>query len=105
MLRIHDADRASENHPGDRKVFHGIEIILIGPAVIGSAIRPMPDCHLACILPFCLRRLGPPFAAAALSFASFLDTCFRFMEIALVAGFLLIRTCFLAYLKEEPKTP
>ena len=45
------------------KFFQGIEIILIGTAVIGSAIRPMPDCHLACILPFCLRRLGPPFVA------------------------------------------
>ena len=39
------------------KFFQGIEIILIGPAVIGSAIRPVPDRYLACILPFCLRCL------------------------------------------------
>ena len=41
------------------KFFQGIEIILIGPAVIGSAIRPVPDRYLACLLPFCLRRPGP----------------------------------------------
>ena len=39
------------------KFFQRIEIILIGPAVIGSAIRPVPDRYLACILPFCLRCL------------------------------------------------
>ena len=41
------------------KFFQGIEIILIGPAVIGSAIRPVPDRYLSCVLPFCLQRLGP----------------------------------------------
>ena len=41
------------------KFFQGIEIVLIGPAVIGSAIRPVPDRYLSCVLPFCLQRLGP----------------------------------------------
>lgn len=39
--------------------FQRIEIILIGPAVIGSAIRPVPDRYFSCVLPFCLQRLGP----------------------------------------------